>query len=321
MIVKIRLEVAKSVGIANILTELEQAIANPCFDAEIFEEMSDSPKRAAFVTLLHEFRRDPEGTRALWADLRLAFISSLFSLSEIFDHVKEQFGAEQAEVLQSALDSLEEAWKEEEPLLLRAKDTIVESINMNEIAENIPLITKYEWKADELFIFLVGYDAGLMLQEAGSAYTFPKLNIIVVLLDTSISWVKSHIGYLANTITHELIHNNVEFSHDLGWTRDKELWDVIFDKGVIGFLAGKVLATLRQPIAAKNVFGELDAALMDRGYVCDIDGIQRLMVEWYETYSLSPELFDKGLKVLMSKIDQLEIDHFDVGEILAEGEQ
>ncbi|MBT9149288.1 MAG: hypothetical protein DDT28_00711 [Dehalococcoidia bacterium] len=269
---------------------------------------------------MNEFRRDPEGTKALWADLRLAFVSSLFSLSEIFDHVKKEFGAEQAEVLQSALDSLEEAWKEEEPLLLRAKDTIVESVNINEIAENIPIITKCEWKADELVVFPVVYDVGLMLQEVGSAYTFPKLNIIVVLLDTSISWVKSHIGYLANTVTHELIHNNVEFSHDLGWTRDRELWDVIFDEGVVGFLAGKVLASLRQPIAAKNVFGELDAALMDRGYVSDIDGTQKLMVEWYETYFLSPELFDRGLKVMMGKIDQLEIEHFDVREILAEGE-
>ncbi|MBT9149287.1 MAG: hypothetical protein DDT28_00710 [Dehalococcoidia bacterium] len=49
MIVKVRLEVAKSVGIANIFTELEQAIANPCFDMDIFEEMIDSPKRGAFA--------------------------------------------------------------------------------------------------------------------------------------------------------------------------------------------------------------------------------------------------------------------------------
>ncbi|MFW0859034.1 MAG: hypothetical protein AAGB97_02465 [Dehalococcoidia bacterium] len=49
MIVKVRLEVAKSVGIANIFTELEQAIANPCFDMDIFGEMSDSPKRGAFA--------------------------------------------------------------------------------------------------------------------------------------------------------------------------------------------------------------------------------------------------------------------------------
>lgn len=318
MTVTVTFDVVKDASIAGIFVQLEQALANPFFSFDALETMSGSPKGKAFATLLKKYIADPERTVVLWQHLKMAFVSGQFPVSEIIDHVKDKFGTGHAEALKSALNSFEEFWREEESLLLAAKDMIITSINVNEISKNIPMVTKCEWKADEIHTFLVAYDMGLMLQEAGSACTFPQLNVILAMIDTDTSWVKSHVGYLANTITHELIHINVESCYNLGWTRDSKLWDIIFDKGVVDFLTGKVLAVVKEPSGTIDTFGELNAALMDRGFVCsNIGDIARLTAEWYEAYSPSSGLFDKGLKVLLGKVDELDIQHFDIKEIQA----
>lgn len=318
MTMKVTFDVVKDASIAGIFLELEQAVANPLVSFDTLKTVSSSPKRNAFATLSKEYIGDPERTRGLWRDLKMAFVSGQFAVSEIIDYVTDSFGIGHAEAFKRALNFFEESWREEELLLLATKAMIITSINVDEIIKNIPIITKCEWDTDEIHIFLIAYDEGLMLQEAGSACTFPQLNVVLAMIDTDTSWVKSRMAYLEHTITHELIHINVESCYNLGWTRDSKLSDIIFDKGVGDFLASKVLARIKEPSAAMDTFGELDAALMDSGFVCTrIGDIARLMVEWYEAYSSSSGLFDEGLKMLLAKADELDIEHCDIKEIQA----